>query len=287
MLFNVFQKLISLRKKHEETRDEHGDVVKPFLDHMEDLRWTMIKCILVLGTAMVTAFCFRGELMGVLKFPLDIADPTGTISSTIRSDNIFDSFKISIKVALYVGLIASLPFLLYFIAQFVLPALTSKEKRALTVGFSLGSLFFVAGAAASYFYLVPHTLSFFWEDAHLMKVNPLWTWKSYISIFTWLTLGFGLMCEVPLVIILMASIGVVNYKFLASTRSYAITILFVLAAIVAPSPDPMTLLALALPIVAMYEGCIWLTWAMEGRRRKREKQRVVDDLVGRDDDDKR
>ena len=103
----------------------------------------------------------------------------------------------------------------------------------MTIGFSLGSLFFVAGAAASYFYLVPHTLSFFWDDAHKMQVNPLWTWKSYISIFTWLTLGFGLMCEVPLVIILLASIGIVNYKFLASTRAYAITILFVLAAIVA------------------------------------------------------
>jgi sec-independent protein translocase protein TatC len=280
MLFNIFQKLINLRKKHEETRDEHGDVVKPFLDHMEDLRWTIIKCALVLVVAMIAAFWNRTELMQLLKYPLDIADPTYTISGTIRSDTIIESFMISLKLAFYVGIIMALPILLYFVAEFVLPALTKKEKRALTIGFSVGSVFFLAGAAVSYFYLVPHTISFFWGDAQAMKLNPLWTWKSYVSIFTWLTIGFGLMCEVPLIILLLASIGIVNYKFLSSTRSYAITMIFVLAAIVAPSPDPMTLILLAIPIVAMYEGCIWITWALESRRRKREKESVVDELIG-------
>jgi len=280
MLFNIFQKLINLRKKHEETRDERGDVVKPFLDHMEDLRWTIIKCVIVLVVAMVAAFWNREGLMTLLKHPLDIADPSGVMSGTIRSDNIIESFMISLKLAFYVGIILALPILLYFVAEFVLPALTKKEKRALTIGFSVGSIFFLAGAAISYFYLVPHTLTFFWGDAHAMKLNPLWTWKSYVSIFTWLTIGFGLMCEVPLVILLLASVGIVNHKFLASTRSYAITIIFVLAAVVAPSPDPMTLILLAVPIVGMYEGCIWITWAMESRRRKREKENVVDELIG-------
>jgi sec-independent protein translocase protein TatC len=279
MLFNIFQKLINLRKKHEETRDERGDVVKPFLDHMEDLRWTIIKCAIVLVTAMIAAFWNRGELMRLLKHPLDLADPSGVMSKTIRSDTIIESFMISLKLAFYVGIIMALPILLYFVAEFVLPALTRKEKRALTIGFSVGSVFFLAGAATSYFYLVPHTLTFFWGDAHKMDLNPLWTWRSYVSIFTWLTIGFGLMCEVPLVILLLASVGIVNHKFLASTRSYAITIIFVLAAVVAPSPDPMTLFLLAVPIVAMYEGCIWVTWMMESRRRKREKENVVDDLI--------
>lgn len=279
MLFNIFQRIISLRKKHEETRDEHGDVVKPFLDHMEDLRWTIIKCVLVLAGAMIAAFWNRSALMGLLKYPLDLADPSGVMSGTIRSDNIIESFMISLKLAFYVGLIMALPVLLYFVAEFVLPALTRKEKRALLIGFSVGSVFFVAGAIISYIYLVPHTLAFFWGDAHEMKLNPLWTWKSYVSIFTWLTIGFGLMCEVPLVILLLASVGIVNFKFLSSTRSYAITIIFVLAAVVAPSPDPMTLMALALPIVAMYEGCIWVTWMMESRRRKRDKDKDIDDLI--------
>jgi sec-independent protein translocase protein TatC len=137
----------------------------------------------------------------------------------------------------------------------------------------------VAGALASYFYLVPRTLAFFWGDAHEMSLNPLWTWGSYVSIFTWLTLGFGLMCEVPLVMVLLASIGIVSHKFLASTRSYAFTVILFLSAIVAPSPDPITLFALALPIVAMYEGCIWVVYIMERRRRKREKDNVVDELV--------
>src|SRR5215218_2649392 len=118
MLFNIFQRIISLRKKHEETRDEHGDVVKPFLDHMEDLRWTIIKCVLVLAGAMIAAFWNRSALMGLLKYPLDLADPSGVMSGTIRSDNIIESFMISLKLAFYVGLIMALPVLLYFVAEF-------------------------------------------------------------------------------------------------------------------------------------------------------------------------
>lgn len=279
MLFNLLHKLFKLRENRPDHRDERGDIVKPFLDHMEDLRWTIFKCLLVLIIAMVTAFYHRVELMHILKAPLDIADPTGAMSAAIRSDTIFDSFILSLKLALYIGIILALPFLLYFIADFVLPALTSKERRALSIGFSIGAIFFVAGAYVSYTYIVPHTLGFFWKDAQRMEINPLWTYRSYISVFTWLVLGFGLMCEVPLVVILLASIGVVSFKFLSSTRSYAITGILVLAMIIAPSPDPMTMLTLALPIIVMYEGCIWIVWLMEARRRKRDKQKELDDLT--------
>src|SRR6266508_1917235 len=111
MLFNIFQKLIDLRKKHDETRDEHGEVGKQI---------------------------------------------------RLRSDNVVESFMISLKLAFYVGMIFSLPFILYFIAEFVLPALTKREKRLLAPGFSLGLIFFLAGAAASYLYIMPDMLAFFY-----------------------------------------------------------------------------------------------------------------------------
>ncbi|MEO8350441.1 MAG: twin-arginine translocase subunit TatC [Chthoniobacteraceae bacterium] len=282
MLFQILQKLFKLREKRPDQRDERdekGDIVKPFLDHMEDLRWTIFKCLVVLIVAMVAAFMYRTELMHILKHPLLLADPTGEMSKSIRSDGIFDSFILSLKLALYVGLILALPFLLYFIADFVLPALSRKEKRALAVGFSVGAILFVAGAYVSYIYIVPHTLAFFWGDTHQMELNPLWTYRNYISVFTWLVLGFGLMCEVPLVVVLLASIGVVSFKLLSSTRSYAMTGILVLAMVVAPSPDPMTMLTLALPIIAMYEGCIWIVWLMESRRRQQEKDKDLDDLT--------
>jgi sec-independent protein translocase protein TatC len=279
MLIPLLQNLFKLRERRPVERDEQGDVVKPFLDHMEDLRWTILKCASVLVVAMIIAFSYRSDLMRLLKYPLLIADPTGKINETIRSDNLIDSFMITFKMAFYVGIAAALPVILYFIADFVLPALTKKEKRVLIPGFLIGVVFFAVGAAASYFYILPHTVSFFWQDSQNVDLNPLWTWKSYISFFTWLTIGFGLMCEVPLIVLLLASFGIVNYKFLSSTRNYAITIILVLAAVVAPTPDPITFLVLGTPVILMYEACIWIVWAIEARRRKREKDQVVDDLV--------
>ncbi|MEQ1860390.1 MAG: twin-arginine translocase subunit TatC [Chthoniobacteraceae bacterium] len=281
MLFNILTKLFSLREKRpSDQRDESGDIVKPFLDHMEDLRWVVMKVLLVLVTAMVASFWNRQELMQLLQYPLHIADPTGELAKTIRSDNIIDSFMISFKMAFYVGIIVALPFILYFIADFVLPALTKKEKRVLIPGFLIGVVFFSAGASASYLYITPHTLAFFWKDAtEVMGLNTLWTWRSYISFFTWLTIGFGLMCEVPLIVMLLAGFGIVNYKLLSATRNYAYVAILVLAAIVAPTPDPITFLILAAPIIAMYESCIWIVWALEGRKRKREKQAAVNELV--------
>lgn len=283
MLFNILQKLFKLRENRpsdpRDQRDEHGDIVKPFLDHMEDLRWVIIKVLAVLVVAMVAAFWNRMDLMRLLKFPLMIADPTGKIAGSIRTDNIIDSFMITFKMAFYVGLIIALPFILYFIADFVLPALTKKEKRILLPGFGVGMLLFSAGAAASFYYITPHTIAFFWKDTADVGLEALWTWRSYISFFTWLTIGFGLMCEVPLIVLLLAGFGIVSHKFLSSTRSYAIVIILTLAAVVAPTPDPVTFLILGLPIIIMYEACIWIVWGLEGRRRKRERQSDIDDLT--------
>ena len=279
MLFKLLQKLFRLREKARDQRDEHGDVVKPFLDHMEDLRWTLIKCGVVLIVAMSTALWQRHPLMKILEYPVDKASAEVGAKIILRSDSPIDSFMISLKVAFFVGLIFALPFILYFIAEFVLPALTKKEKRMLAPVFIVGLILFLSGAAVSYVYLIPHMLEFFYKDAVSLNIDPFWTWNNYIRIFTWLTLGFGLMCELPLVILVLASLGIVSYQFLASTRSYAVAIIMVLAMLVAPTPDPFTFLALSAPILLMYEACIWIVWLMESRRRKRDKQKDIDDLT--------
>jgi sec-independent protein translocase protein TatC len=283
MLFDIFKKffskLIDIRKKHEATRDENGDVVKPFLDHMEDLRWMIVKCAVVLGICMVAAFYFRQDLMHLLEGPVHAASARVGEEIKLRSDNVVDSFMISLKLAFYVGLIFSLPFILYFIAEFVLPALTKREKRLLFPGFALGLVFFLGGAAASYLYIMPEMLVFFYKDAKGLGIDAFWTWKNYISVFTWLIIGFGLMCELPLIVLLLASVGIINFELLASTRRYAFIGILVLTAIVAPTPDPMTFITLAAPVLLMYEGCIWIVWLLESRRRKRQKESVVDELI--------
>jgi sec-independent protein translocase protein TatC len=262
------KKLFQIREKSD------GDIVKPFLDHMEDLRWMLVKVISSLGIAMFAAFFFRTDLMNILKVPLAKVDPS--LPSQLVVHNIPDSFMLSIKMAFYAGIVLAFPFLIYFIAGFVLPALTKTEKKYLFPGIFGGFLLFASGVLAAYLYILPQTIRFFFKDTADMGLKPMWTWESYASIFSWLTIGFGLLCELPLVVIVLAMLQMVNYKLLSSTRPYAVVLIFVLAMVIAPTPDPGTMLVLAAPILVLYEACIWIVWFID---RNRAKNADVQDLM--------
>src|SRR5580700_3127722 len=108
------------------------DIVKPFLDHMEDLRWTIIKMILVQIIMMVVSFYFRHDLMDMLRTPLYKVDPG--LPDTLIVTTIAGSFLISLELAFFAGIAMAFPFHVYFVAQFVLPALTRKERKYLLPG---------------------------------------------------------------------------------------------------------------------------------------------------------
>src|SRR4051812_2847481 len=103
-----------------------GEVIKPFLDHMEDLRWTIIKMVVVQGLAMVIAFWFRTDLIHLLRTPLAKVDPE--LPGKLITNGIPDSFMISLELAFFAGIAMAFPFLVFFIAEFVLPALTRQER---------------------------------------------------------------------------------------------------------------------------------------------------------------
>jgi len=245
-----------------------GDIVKPFLDHMEDMRWTLIKMGGTLVTSMIGAFWFRQDLMRVLQAPLAKVDPS--LPGKLIITDIAGSFTLSLTMAFYAGITVALPFLLYFLVGFVLPALTRQEKRFLFPGILAGTLLFISGVLISYHYILPETLRFFFHDAQTMQITTMWTWNKYASFSAWLTIGFGLLCELPVVVIALAFLGIVNFKFLSTTRPYAVTIILLLAAVVAPTPDPVTFLSLGAPIIVLYEICIWLVWLIDRRKKNRE-----------------
>jgi sec-independent protein translocase protein TatC len=83
-----------------------------------------------------------------------------------------------------------------------------------------------------------------------------------------LTLGFGLLCQLPVVMVALAFIGIIDFRFLSSTRPYAVTVILILAAVVAPTPDPITFVTLAVPIICLYEICIWVVWLIDRNRKK-------------------
>jgi sec-independent protein translocase protein TatC len=243
-----------------------SETSKPFLEHLEDLRWTIVKMVLTLGIAMVGCFAFRSMLVRVMQEPLrDLGSQIGTLKAL----GITDSIVISFHLAFYAGIVLSFPLLLYFLAEFVLPALTAVERRFLlpAIGVSFG--LFLVGVLISYFWLLPKTILFFFRDTEHLGWAPTWTVQQYYSFVTRFTIGFGLSFELPVVVLALVRFGLITYRFMARTRPYAIVLIFVLATIITPTPDILTLVAMALPMCLLYESCIWIAWLMERRASKR------------------
>jgi sec-independent protein translocase protein TatC len=248
-------------------RDEQpGEATKPFLEHLEDLRWMIVKMAITLGLCMVGSFGFRHRLVQIAQEPLRGVDPR--LVASLRTLGVADSITISLKLAFYAGIVLSFPLLMFFLAQFVLPALTRKEKRYVLPGIAIGSALFLLGVLFSYHWVLPMTLRWFFHDTLQMGWTPEWTVLQYYSFVTQLTLAFGFAFELPVAILMLVHLGMLSFAFLHRTRSYAIVIILMVAIVIAPTPDVLTFLALGTPMVLMYEACIWAAWLLEKRRLK-------------------
>ncbi len=236
---------------------------KPFLEHLEDLRWTIVKMAITLLVAMVLCFSFRGHLVRVMQAPLRAVDQN---LGVLRALGITDSFTISFHLAFYAGIVLTFPILLFFLAQFVLPALTAVEKKFIlpAIGVSFG--LFLTGVLVCYFWLLPKTIVFFFHDTQSLGWVPTWTVQQYYSFVTRFTVGFGLAFELPVVVLALVRFGLITYEFMARTRPYAIVLIFILAIIITPTPDVLTLIAMSLPMCLLYESCIWIAWFMKRRQ---------------------
>jgi len=243
-----------------------SETSKPFLEHLEDLRWTIVRMAITLGVAMIICFAFRHALVHIMQAPLQ---NVGSQIGTLKALGITDSIVISFHLAFYAGIVLSFPLLLYFLAEFVLPALTTVEKRLLFPAIGVSFALFLLGVGVCYFWLLPKTILFFFRDTESLGWAPTWTVQQYYSFVTRFTIGFGLAFELPVVVLALVRFGLVTYRFMARTRPYAMVLIFVLATIITPTPDILTLVALALPMCLLYESCIWIAWLMERRALKR------------------
>ena len=242
-----------------------SETSKPFLEHLEDLRWTIVKIAITLVVAMVVCFAFRSTLVRILQAPLrDVGSQIGTLKAL----GITDSIVVSFHLAFYAGMVLSFPLLLYFIAEFILPALTAVERRFLFPAIGVSFALFLLGVVLCYYWLLPKTILFFFRDTESLGWAPTWTVQQYYSFVTRFTIGFGLAFELPVVVLALVRFGLITHRFMARTRPYAVVLIFILATIITPTPDILTLVALALPMCLLYESCIWIAWLMERRALK-------------------
>ncbi len=316
-----------------EEEEDGGGAVKSFLDHLEDLRWTLIKSGVALTIGMIICLAAGDQLMKILKWPLNRINRPGKFHVTLlvgtnrlvnasletnrlgaldfgtnkfavyrlepiladtnwllrlqpvttnleeylpKNDikllnlNPVGGFFVAFQIAVYGGFVLSSPFIIYFVAQFILPALKKKEKKYLFRGFIIGTGLFLTGVLFCYFALMPLAL-----NASRMYSNWLgieadqWTAEAFIGFECKFMLGMGLGFELPVVLLILVKIGILDYKMLAGFRRYMIVINLVLGAVLT-TPEVLTQVMMALPLQVLYEITVWIAWYWERKEKKRQ-----------------
>lgn len=248
-----YDQLFSFREQKEEPR--------PFLEHLDDLRRAIIKIAVTLVVAMFGCFFFRGTLAAIVQQPLWKVDP-GHIGH-LQSLGVADSMTISLGLSFYAGMIVSFPLLLFFLGEFLFPALERGEKRIMLPVLAASFFLFLAGISFAYWVVLPGTLDFFFKDAKTMQWTPTWTVRDYYSFTTQFLIAFGVAFEMPVVVLMLVKLGFLTAALLKKTRAVAIVTIFTVAAFITPSPDMMTYLLMGVPMVLLYEGSILLASWME------------------------
>ena len=311
-------------------QEEEGGPVKSFLEHLEDLRWVLIKSLSAAGVAMLACLLAGNYLMQVLLWPLSRApvkdtgktvrlflgtnqiafhhlpanDPWSSLLGTnrhIRVDLVpivqesgvvmgvnaqpedlkrgleiqiinqtpAGSFIVATKIALYGGIGIASPLIFYFVASFVFPALRMREKKYVYRGLFFGISLFLAGVCCCYFILMPIALAASAQYAQWLGLAVYqWRAEEYIGFVCKFMLGMGLGFELPVVVLTLVKIGVLDYRTLAKARRYVIVISFVLGAVLT-TPEVITQVLMALPLLLLYEISVWIAWYWERRDAKR------------------
>ena len=176
------------------------------------------------------------------------------------------------KVSFFASVLLSVPFILYQAWKFVAPALYKKEKQIIIPFIFFGSLFFLLGAAFCYYVASPPAFKFLLNEYSSEYVKAFPTISEALSFFMALIFGFGLVFEFPLIIFILARIGVVTSKWLREKRKYAIILSALIAAILTPTTDAISMMLMFVPIVVFYELGILVAW-MFGKKKKEEEEK--------------
>jgi sec-independent protein translocase protein TatC len=242
----------------------------PFLDHLEELRWRIIWSVaaLIAGTAIGFGVAIRFDLLGVLKRPLD----PYIGGEQLLALSITDPFFITFKLALTLGFILAAPIVTYQVWSFMAPALTKREKRAIVPALYMGVVLFALGVVVAYVYVLPMTARFL-AGFQTESLKLAMTGSLYFGFVIKLLVAFGVIFELPVVILILATLGLVSSRFLASKRRHAIAIMAVTAALITPGDAITATVFMMGPLILLYELSILLARLVE---RSRARQAAAD-----------
>jgi sec-independent protein translocase protein TatC len=222
----------------------------PFTGHFKEMRQRFIRSLIVIIVATVIAFIFWQQIFEFLLAP-------APADMNVQAIEMLEMLSSVFRVCLTAGLVIAMPYLVYQLFAFLSPALTPKEKRIVYMSVPFVGGLFIAGMAFAYFVALPRAIEFlvgFGTD--VVEIVP--RIKDYINIVTRLLMATGLSFEMPVIIMVLARVGIASPNWLASKRKIWFVVAFILAAIITPTIDPITQTAIAGPLIVLYEISIWL-----------------------------
>ncbi|HOJ51694.1 MAG TPA: twin-arginine translocase subunit TatC [Syntrophales bacterium] len=236
----------------------------PLTSHLEELRKRLVRILIAVGVGFVVCYYVRDYLYYVITRPLVSVLPKG---SHMIFTGLPEAFFVYMKICFFASLFLTSPFTFYQLWKFVSPGLYPHERRYVAPFVISSTFLFLLGIAFGYFIVLPPAFGFF-VSFSTDFLKPMISFKEYLSFSLKLLFAFGLSFELPVLIYFLTKIGVVSSRLLKKQRRYAILIIFIIAAILTPSPDAFTQILMALPLLVLYElGIILAKWA--------EKKKVV------------
>ncbi|MGI9174505.1 MAG: twin-arginine translocase subunit TatC [Rhodothermales bacterium] len=252
-----------------------------FLEHLEDLRWTIFRALGgVVITTILSAF-FRRWIIDALLLGPTYADffmyrvfGVDATDVVLQNRTINGQFFADWGAVLAVGIIIGSPLVVYSIWRFIEPALYPNEKKGLRFASAFATLFFVLGILFGYLVITPLALQFFNQYSISSQIINEFDITRYFSlVLTW-AFGVGLLFELPVVVYFLSKLGLVTPAVLRGARKYALIVILVVGAFLTP-PDPISQILVALPMLALYEGSIWISGVVE-KRRERELRKALE-----------
>jgi len=272
-----------------------------FFEHLEALRWHLIRAAFAILVFTILSFAYFVEIFhGVIMAPTRTDFWTyrmmcsmgetfhGWFSFINQKDFCIQSIKVKLintelagqfnlqlNTSIMIGLIVGVPYMLFEIWRFIRPALQDKERKAASGFVFYASMLFALGVLFGYYIITPLSVRFFASYTVSDSIENMFAIDSFISSETLLTLLAGLVFQLPIVVYILSSLGILTPKFMRDKRRYAVIIVLLLAAIITPSPDALTMMVVAMPLYVLFEFSIFISALVQRRKNKKSEELTV------------
>jgi len=247
-----------------EEDDDALDGRMSFLDHLDELRKRLTHAVVALLVGFLAAFAFAARAQEFVMEPLLKTLPAGAVFVYTEPG---EAFFLQLKIAAILGLLFASPYVMFQVWLFIAPGLYANEKK-FAIPFVLGTtVLFASGAAFSHYVVFPAAFQFFGGfSTDYVKFMP--RIEPVFGMYAWMLLAMGVVFQLPMIIMVLARLGLVTARFLARNIKYAILIIFIVAAIATPSPDPVSQTIVAAPMTLLYVVSIGVAWVFQKKRNR-------------------